>query len=562
MNTFCQKIIRSNLATSVLLNGIFLLLYIILSSCKFPSMDDFFMSTILTGGYGAEYDVHLFFVNVVYGFFLKPFYFFFPNVGWYYIFEVVEVFAAFTMLTYIIVSRFGMKLGAMLSTLLLVCLSPSFYFQVSFTQNASLLAAVGFLLVAFAKPNQKKFLLLGMLFAIAGFVMRKDAFMLGIPCLGMLLLFKWIYARKFPLTNVICALACLLFAFALYHFDKSFYQEGDYRYYAEYQAPRAVFGDGRFYDRDATLDEIEERGLYGNDFSMLTNWFFYDTENLTKDSLQKYLEIVDRNRFDVVQTKMPLAIGRELSRNIQDTRTWPWIALCFFSLMFIPRKLRFAPWVSLAYVICAYSYLLMKNRVVPHVESGIWIYAMIPMIPLFSSDCLKTLERRMNFYKSFAILSLSLYAVGYWGVPNLLKTTLFQDEPDERWNAFLEYERSNPDKVFVFEFTAYKEFGRHFNKGYKSVEPGRFNHIIPLGYWNVHFPGMTRALKEGGLENPMHTLANANVFVVQYGDPTNLLDYCKFHFNQQLNYDNLSWTNLKGKEVLGFEVSKYFIEGE
>ncbi|MCF0224358.1 MAG: hypothetical protein HUK20_08805 [Fibrobacter sp.] len=555
------KIFRSVPALSVFINVFFLLLYIALSNCKYPSMDDFFMSSILTGAYGSEYDVHLYFVNVLYGFFLKPFYFIFPDVGWYYIFEVAEVFAAFTMLTYLLLTKVGMKIGAMLSVLLLVCLSPAFYFQVSFTQNAALLSAVGFTLMAFAEIHQKKLLISGIVFSVAGFVMRSDAFLLGIPCLGILLLSRWMCLKKFPVVNFICVLFSLIFVFAAFRLDRSFYQEGEWRYYAEYQGPRSIFGDGQFYDRDATLDEIEERGMYGMDYTLLTRWVFNDTENFTKDSLDKFIRIVDRNRFAVVPTKMPFALARHLAGSFQDTRTWPWIVLCFLAAAYLPRKLKLVPWASLAYIVMAYSYLLMKNRVVYHVESGVWIYAMMPIVALLTKTCLEKAEAKMKYAKSFAVLMILLYGIGYWGVPGRLKAETFQESPDKRWIAFLEYEEKNPDTVFFLDFSAYNFFGMYFNKAYRAVSPGRFDHVIPLGYWNVNLPGMKRTMKNLGVDNPMKSLAKENVLVVQYDNPMLLVKYCRHHYQQNLNYDNLNWTSARGKVVLDFEVSKYYNRG-
>ena len=123
-----SKTIKNPFVLAIALNLVFLLAYLILGSCRFASMDDFFMSSILSGAYGGEYDVHLYFVNAIYGILLKPFYSICPFVGWYYIFEVVEVFASFTAITYILLTRLGLKSGIRLSVLFLACLSPLFYF--------------------------------------------------------------------------------------------------------------------------------------------------------------------------------------------------------------------------------------------------------------------------------------------------------------------------------------------------------------------------------------------------------------------------------------------------
>lgn len=88
---------KSPFVIAFCLNVLFFLLYLFLGQVKHGSLDDYFMSSVLTGAYGGEYDVHMYFVNAAYGYFLKPFYWLFPKVGWYFIFELIGTFAAFTL---------------------------------------------------------------------------------------------------------------------------------------------------------------------------------------------------------------------------------------------------------------------------------------------------------------------------------------------------------------------------------------------------------------------------------------------------------------------------------
>lgn len=557
-----EKFRNSFLATSLCLNGVFLFLFIIFGSCRFSSMDDFFMSSILTGVYGSEYDVHLYFVNAIYGYFLKPFYYFFPTIGWYYIFEIAEVFASFVAIVYVILSRLELRFGGLLSLLLLSCVSPSFYFQSDFTRNAALLTAVGMLLLTLGGFEKKKFLAWGVLFALAGFVMRKDAFYLGTPCLGVMLLFRWVTAgniRKVPWMNIAAILACCLLAFAVSKYDKKLYQNGEYKYYAEYQGPRAVFGDGMYYDYDAAIDEIEERGFHGIDFELLTNWVFYDTDVLKKDSLYKFINVINRNRHDVVLSKMPISLAREFSRSLHEPRTWIWVLLCVIIICTSKTIVRIVPWFSLGYVVLAYTYLLMQNRVVPHVEASIWIYATVSMIPFLKKDNLQRIGVAKNVGKIVLGSSLLLYVIGVFGVPEYTKAPCFQQAEDARWSAFMQFEKSNPDKIFFFDFTAYKRFVRRLGGGFESLPPGRLNHIIPLGYWNVHLPGMRQGLKKLGIENPMREITRSDAYVVQYLDPEKFIDFLNQHYAMNFDYQTLLWTKMPGKEFISFDVRKYFV---
>ena len=76
-----KKISNNPFLVALGMNLVVLAICVTIGSGKFNSLDDYFMSSVLTGAYGGEYDVRMYFVNVVYGYFLRPFYALFPNVG-------------------------------------------------------------------------------------------------------------------------------------------------------------------------------------------------------------------------------------------------------------------------------------------------------------------------------------------------------------------------------------------------------------------------------------------------------------------------------------------------
>ncbi len=125
----CKQLLIRNkaLISAVFLSFIFLLLYLTFGQIRHGSLDDYFMSSVLTGAYGSAYDVHTYFVNAAYGIFLKPFYVLFPKVGWYFLFELAGTFCAFTTFAYLVIHRLGSKYGIIVSAILLAALTPDFY---------------------------------------------------------------------------------------------------------------------------------------------------------------------------------------------------------------------------------------------------------------------------------------------------------------------------------------------------------------------------------------------------------------------------------------------------
>ena len=119
---------RYPLLTAILANILFFALYLAFGVVAHGSLDDYFMSSVLTGAHGSEYDVHMYFVNSAYGYFLRPFYLIFPKVGWYFLFELAGTFAAFTVFSYFIIRKLDNRLGTPLALIMLAALTPDFYF--------------------------------------------------------------------------------------------------------------------------------------------------------------------------------------------------------------------------------------------------------------------------------------------------------------------------------------------------------------------------------------------------------------------------------------------------
>ena len=185
------------LLLSVCMNIAFLAIYLAIGNGKFNSLDDYFMSSVLTGAYGGQYDVHMYFINVIYGYFLKPFYALFPNVGWYSVFQTFTVFASFTTMCFVAIERFGKKLGTMLAIMLLICVSPDFYLNVAFTQCAGIATAAGIFLFAIGNIERKRsYVVAACAFMLVGIIFRINMFQLGMPTLAAILFFNLIREKS------------------------------------------------------------------------------------------------------------------------------------------------------------------------------------------------------------------------------------------------------------------------------------------------------------------------------------------------------------------------------
>lgn len=564
MTTFATRFLNSldkakehPFATSVVLNVGFFFLFLSMGTWHFGSLDDFFMSSVLTGAYGGQYDVHTYFVNVAYGYVLRPLYMLFPSVGWYSLGEVFETFAAFVAIVYCILLQLRGLWAWTVSLLVLVCVLPGFWPDFAFTQCAAVLTAAGILLACTSlKQNEKRFAVLSAMFLIAGFVMRKEMFLLGLPTLGLSLFFCSLKVRKIYKPQLVILLIAFAVVGGLYLFNASSYKMDGYDYYAAYQGPRAFFGDGGFYDSEAAYDELKERNLCGADLRVLRAWYFYDKEAFTLDSLRSKIDIVRRSIYDINYLKMPVAALIAVSKAFLSTNAWCWLGLCFALIFGVLPYQKFLPWVSVGLILLSYTYMLMVNRLAGHVELGVWVYAVVFLVP-FLDECNST---KSKFFE-YLIAIMLVFVVGCMGirlwnaVPSYeTRGLISMEEQSAKWIEFEKFAKDHPNDAFMLSFDSYKEFGVHYTLPHKSIRPNSWNNIFSLGYWNVNLPPMEDELKKFGVTNPIKDVLRDNVYTIE-GDQPVLSYYFSEHYGINIVADTV-------KQFGDIMLLKYHIEAE
>ncbi len=544
----CKQLLIRNkaLISAVFLSFIFLLLYLTFGQIRHGSLDDYFMSSVLTGAYGSAYDVHTYFVNAAYGIFLKPFYVLFPKVGWYFLFELAGTFCAFTTFAYLVIHRLGSKYGIIVSAILLAALTPDFYFQLSFTQCATIYTAAG--IVSFTcgySENKKRFLIIGGLFLLAGSIMRFEGMLLGLPFFALLLLFLSHEKRRFPLIMTVSL--CITFStiWIVKQYDRSLYSEGEYKYYANYQPIRAYFGDGAFYDNESTFDELEEREMSGMDFYQLKGWMFYDTEVFQIDSLLPIKNVAQNNLYKPNPKRMVATFFLSVSKALMQCSGWCWVLVCSLLMLSSSKKANLYPWASMCLIAVSIGYLLLVNRLVYHVESGVWLYAIVSAIPFMNK--VNFIENRGVLINekilSFGSILLVIFFT-YIGVSNQesLKRHLSLIETPEipkEWVDFLNYAETHRNDVFLLSFNRYKELGTFKNPAYRTVEPGSWDNIFSLGYWNIHLPSMKNELKKRDVNNPIRDIVHDNVYVLEDPNGPELNLFYSVHYHKPVTVDTI-----------------------
>ena len=526
------------------INVFFLAVFVVLGVLRYGALDDYFMSTVLTGAYGSEFDPHLVFVNGVLAYCLMPLYYLFPSVGWFYIFEMSSIFGAFTLFSYCLIKQLGFRLGVPLAVLL-SAVAVEFYASVSFTICAPLLAASGAILfVKGSFHDRLSWLVAGNILLILGAMLRFQMFLLVIPFLGALLLWTHFPFKVVPKKSLIALMLCGLAIYGVNTFDDNLYNDPEYKYYKAYQYKRAFFGDGAYFDKEAISDELEERGVNPLDFQLLCAWNFYDTQVFSADSLGAIIKIANRNVYVENKQRLPAAVAMGISNAFTRNMAWCWCFICILILLFAERKSRLYPWVSLALVIFSYIYLLQLNRLVSHVEMGIWLYSAVMGIPLLQKSN-ATAGESCKISNQLPII-VSLFALVFLAgtilsLPkeNRNRAVFAVPEMSSEWQGFLEYANKNINNVYLLSFFQYKDLGFVKDPPYKAAKPGSWQNIIPIGYWNINLPGMKRELEKRGVENPLRDIINSNVYTIETGNSPSYQLFYKIHYHKNLKVDTV-----------------------
>jgi hypothetical protein len=548
------------------INLFFLALCLVFGKLRFGALDDYFMSGILSGMYGEGFNVHLIFVNVLYGYALLPFYYIFPRINWYYIGEMASVFISLTVVGYIIIRKTGDKWGSVLTALLVALCASDFYLALQFTQCAAILSAVGMLafIYGFDKLSEsikysKSELLpiaLGILLLWWGSWMRWHAFLMGMPFFCGALMFQIKKFWKIKWAVFIGVLVVFIGAYGFQQFDRSLYQTPEYKKYMDFQGPRALLGDGKNYNQQAVYEDLEELGYSGKDFALLKSWTFYDKDVFAAESIRVITDVIGPYVSKNSVQLYPMMILSALKNFVYHPIFIAWLVFSF-ALFLLSSKRSLWPWASFMIVAYLITLLLNQQRLVYRVETGLWFYATILTIPLLKERfrisnkvvfCTLTIIALCNLY-SYATTGQEIRSADTGG--KQLSRDEMNDSTD--YKGFWSYAASLPDStIFLMSMNSYMRLSRKGDSHYIAEAPGSWNRLVSFGYWTPYFPDVETALHKRGIMNPMRDVVKENVFVV---DEPSLEDFLERHYYDKVKKDSV-------RDFNHFVVYKYSIVTE
>ena len=257
----------------------------------YDTNDDALMAGLSYGYYGAP-EGKLIYINPILGELLAWLQSRVPALPWYYLVELGLMAVTMAVYYYLVLDRQG-KRGLPAVVLLTLVFAIALLTRVQYTKIAGAASGAGVLLMLHCVRERKSWYtgLLGGLLALAGFLLRADAFfMVLIPLFGVGAALLWELLRKKECRRALGLCGAFLVLFALCGggmlVQKRAYSSPDWQQYLRYNDLRTELLDYGFPDYG------ENQALYGSlhisqeDLKLFQSWDFGDPEVFGLDAME------------------------------------------------------------------------------------------------------------------------------------------------------------------------------------------------------------------------------------------------------------------------------------
>ena len=479
--------------------------------------DDFVIHAITSGAYGeaSAITVH---TNVVLGWLLVVLQRIIPAINWFSTLEFLSLFMAFSLLSAMIVLQNRSYFGASLALFMTVVIAPGFYNELHNTKLSPLLAAVGLLAVYFAISTRRGlFFLFGALLALFSSFLRLHAFLTGAAfAAGVLFLLEipaekglraWFVAQKRIIVGFGVVFAVIT-AFAVTDI-LIVSADPDGSEYREYNRVRGEISDFQIPDYQLHKSEYEALGISENDYWLIDEWNFADTEKFDIETLSAIAAMNEKPDFGAVVSSLFETLSGEL-RSVYFLSMLI-LTVLGFAVSKKNRRLSFV-WIIVAYCLCLF-YLCYIGRTPRWVTAGISGagIAAAAFFTALSERCRAVLARRATFV-TVCVLSLSLTAVLYGSELGSYQNG-FNREAGKIYGALNE----RGDKLYLMDQATSPANAIHrIQPTFSALPKGIFENVYVLGGWDTESAVKNAALtRQGVTGSPYRALLEQDdVFLV------------------------------------------------
>ena len=500
----------------------------------FETNDDNGLIAIASGIRGAR-EAHIVHTNYLVGKLMTALYAALPEIQWWSILQFLLLFISFTLVTLIFIRKDTGIARVLFITAVMSFFAYEGYVRIQYTKTAGIISAAGLMLVFYGllkdKP-EKRFIIPGMLLAIAGSFYRIQQFACIVAVFAAMVIYAIMYyAQNFekPKKHIVTAFAVgvilLLAAGGLRVYDRSQYKDPDWAAYLEFDKYRTEVLDYDVPDYDEYMEEYNAVGIDSTAYKLMKSWTFQDSEKFTADTFRQIAEFRDKKTIDAAYIK---GFIRKFAKGLLNEASFLCFAVVLIAWLLTGRH-KARKWVSLVIlgiiILAMNFYLYYAGRfMVRRVDVGIWFAAALILLYQCFEDGKETEETGGNESKAgsavkavvlILLCAVTVAAFAYkmpWqkGLRSAAKEKTAAAEAER---SVIEKISSDKDHLYLTKVGVLK-----FSEAYGVMDPQPYqiaDNIYPLGGWGAATPAYTSVLKRYNVGNPFRDMiGNENIYLV------------------------------------------------
>ena len=479
---------------------------------SFETNDDIVFAELGSGLRGVK-DAHLVFQNYGLGMIYRFLYGVTGRLPWYTIVQYMILFAAFTVVTYVLISRLGEISGLCLFVILACGFGYEGYIHLQFTKTAGIAAtAAVFLLLHLLEQEKYSWwgIAGGILLAVIAYMYREDQFWASCGLMagaGVLFLFDLRKYRNKKLRRIgICVLTfgvLLLSVFGVDRWDSSKYRSAEWKEYQEFNQLRSELLDYGFPDYDSNQEIYEELGISREAYELYKSWNFNDTEKFDTEVMKKLVDLKQKRPLTI---RTVTAFLRRFPSDLLRMPMFYFFAVFAVLWLLCGKKDVFSVISVLAeclLLVAVYFYLYYQGRyMVNRVDVGLWFSVCLVMLWIFSSGEVRYMNTKVSVLLCMICVVLGQFMMYKdW---RLATSSI----PEARVSQRAVLETIGTDKEHVYlaksgmlsEIVCYGPFDR--------MPENLLDNVYWFGGWECRTPGYTRAMEAHGIINPYRDVVN------------------------------------------------------
>lgn len=486
---------------------------------SFETNDDIVFAELGSGLRGVK-DAHLVFQNYGLGMIYRLLYGVTGRLPWYTIVQYMILFAAFTVVTYVLISRLGEISGLCLFVILACGFGYEGYIHLQFTKTAGIAAAAAVFLLLYLLEQEKYSwwgIAGGILLVVIAYMYREDQFWASCGLMagaGLLFLFDLRKYRNKKLRRLgICVLTfgvLLLSVFGVDRWDSSKYRSAEWKEYQEFNQLRSELLDYGFPDYDSNQEIYEELGISREAYELYKSWNFNDTEKFDTEVMKKLVDLKQKRPLTI---RTVTAFIRRFPSDLLRMPMFYFFAV-FALLWILCGKKDVCSVISVLaeclLLVAVYFYLYYQGRyMVNRVDVGLWFSACLVMLWIFSSGEVRYMNTKVS-----VLLCMICVALGQFMMYTDWRLAT-SSIPEARVSQRAVLETIGTDKEHTYlaksgmlsEIVCYGSFDR--------MPENLLDNVYWFGGWECRTPGYTRAMEVHGIINPYRDVVNnENIYLV------------------------------------------------